>query len=150
MKAKIHPSVKAHRLFNLRSVKFAIYLSLVTIVILLLGTKGIRDEGTVALSDDMPRYLMNGVYFHDLIRDFPITHPITYTYQYYARYPALSLGHHPLLLGVAQVPFYTIFGISVSSARLTILCFMLLAGIVWFRLLRSMMSTSLSFRRYCS
>jgi len=103
------------------------------------------DEGTVSLQGDMPRYLMNGVYFHDLIRDFPITNPIEYTYQYFARYPALSLGHHPLLLGIAEVPFYAVFGISVFSGRLTIVCFMLLAGIAWFSLIRSIYDEDIAF-----
>ena len=108
--------------FVISSAKSAIYMTLLSVVILVLATKGIRDEGTVSLQGDMPRYLMNGVYFYDLIKDFPLTHPMKYTYQYFARYPALSLGHHPLLLSIAEVPFYAVFGISVFSGRLTILC----------------------------
>lgn len=123
----------------------AIYLSLVGIVCLILSTKGISDESVVSLNGDMPRYMMNGVYFHDLIRDFPISHPIAYTYQYFARYPALSLGHHPLLPGIAEVPFYAIFGISVFSARLMTVCFMLLAGMAWFLLIRAVYDEEVAF-----
>jgi hypothetical protein len=93
----------------------------------------------------MPRYLMNGVYFFDLLRDLPITHFLGYTYRYFARYPALSLGHHPLLPGVAEVPFYAVFGISVFSGRLAIICFMLVAVIVWFRLIERIYDREIAF-----
>lgn len=122
-----------------------IYIFFLGIVVLLLSTKGITDESTVSLQGDVPRYLMNGVYFHDLLRDLPLTRVIEYTYHYYARYPALSLGHHPLLLGVAEVPFYAVFGISVFSARLTIVFFTLLAGMVWFLLIRSIYGQNIAF-----
>ena len=145
MKAKIQTFLKAKWFFYRCSAKSGIYIALLCIVILLLSTKGIRDEGTVSLQGDMPRYLMNGVYFYDFLRDLPLTHPLTYTYQYFARYPALSLGHHPLLLSIAEVPFYAIFGISVFSGRLTILGFMLLAGIVWFLLIKSLYAENIAF-----
>ena len=112
---------------------------------MLLSTKGITHEGTVSLHGDPPRHMMNGVFFYDLIRDFPLTNPIEYTLQYFARYPALSLGHHPLFLGVAEVPSYAIFGISVFSARLTIVLFMVLAGIMWFLLIRMIYDEDVAF-----
>jgi len=93
----------------------------------------------------MPKYLMNGVYFYDLIKDFPINNIIDYTYKYFARYPALSLGHHPFLLSIAEIPFYSIFGISVFSARLTIIVFMLIAGIVWFKFINSIYDETIAF-----
>ena len=89
--------------------------------------------------------MMNGVYFYDPIKDLPLTNPIEYTLQYFARYPALSFGHHPLLLGVAEVPFYTIFGVSVFSARLTIVFFMALAGTMWFLLIRAIYDENVTF-----
>jgi hypothetical protein len=125
--------------------KSAIYITLPCIIVLVLSTKGIMDEGIVSLNGDMPRYLMNGVYFHDLIDDMPITDPFEHAYRYFARYPALSLGHHPLLLGIAEAPFYAIFGVSVFSARLTIVFFMLLAVIAWFLLVRSVYDENIAF-----
>jgi len=104
------------------------------LVVVLLAARGITREGTVSLQGDMPRYLMNGVYFWDLLRAWPVTHPLEYTYRYFAKYPALSLGHHPLLPGMAEVPFYAVFGVSVLSARLPIIGFLLIAVSVWYRL----------------
>jgi hypothetical protein len=59
MRASIQTSIKTKRLLSLGSSKSAIYIILLCIIILLLATKGIRDEGTVSLQGDMPRYLMN-------------------------------------------------------------------------------------------
>ncbi len=123
----------------------AILIMAPCLVVILLATEGIRDEGAISLQGDMPRYLMNGVYFLDLIRDFPITDPMTYTYHYFAKYPALSLGHHPLLLSAAEVPFFAIFGVSVFSGRLTVICFTLLAGIAWFLLVKSIYDEHVAF-----
>ncbi len=137
MSDKIKTYVKGIWPIHLTTTKSVFYIAILCTVAILLSTKGITDEGTVSLQGDSPRHMMNGVYFYDLIRDFPFSNPIEYTYQYFVRYPALSLGHHPVLLGVAEVPFYSIFGVSVFSARLTIVFFILIAGIVWFLLIRA-------------
>jgi hypothetical protein len=66
---------------------------------------------------------MNGAYALDLATDRPfasVNELIDYTRLYYARYPALSLGHHPLLLPAAEVPMFAVFGLSVASARIVI------------------------------
>ena len=131
--------------FHLTMTKPVTHIAILCIVALLLSTKGITDEGTISLHGDPPRHMMNGVYFYDMIKDLPLTNPIEYTLQYYARYPALSLGHHPLLLGVAEVPFYTVFGVSVFSARLTIVFFTMLAVIVWFLLIRKIYDENIAF-----
>jgi len=120
------------------------YLILICTLVCILSTKGITDEGTVSLNGDMPKYLMNGAFLYDLVRDMPSSDFMGCAYRYFARYPALSLGHHPLLLGIAEVPFYYLFGISVFSARLTIVFFTLLAAISWFLLTRSIYSDNIA------
>jgi 4-amino-4-deoxy-L-arabinose transferase-like glycosyltransferase len=112
-------------------------LTLICSMVIILSVRGIVDEGIISMNGDMPRHLMNGVFFYDFVRDSAFAHPQEYAYQYFARYPALSLGHHPLLLAIAEAPFYALFGISVFSARMSIVFFMLLASISWFLLVRS-------------
>jgi len=109
---------------------------MISAIVLALSTKGITDESNIAMNGDMQKYLMNGAFFHDLIMDLPFTDPMGYAYKYFARYPAISLGHHPILLGLTEVPFYSFFGVSVFSARLTIVFFMLVAAIAWFLLVK--------------
>jgi hypothetical protein len=102
----------------------------VCLLALVIGGTGITDEGHVSLHGDMPRHLMNGVFFLDLTRDFPFQNLdtlIEYTRHYYARYPALSLGLHPPLIAVAEAPAYALLGVSVGSARVVVLLSYVLA-----------------------
>src|SRR5215510_803024 len=142
---KTHDSFTRQWFISIQKYWPIIYTILMCVVILVLTTKNITKEGTIYLQGDVPRYLMNGVYFYDLIKDFPINNIIDYTYKYFARYPALSLGHHPFLLSIAEMPFYAIFGISIFSARLTIVCFMLIAGIIWFKFITSIYDENIAF-----
>jgi hypothetical protein len=96
-------------------------LVFVCLAAILLGSVQITNEAYVSLHGDMPRYLMNGVYMLDLLKDRPFASPdvfVDYTQLYYARYPALSLGHHPPLLSAAEVPLFGLLGVSVWAARL--------------------------------
>ena len=130
---------------NSSLVRLWIRILLLGTIVLILSSKGITDESVVSLQGDMAKYLMNGVYFYDLIREHPITNPFEHACRYFARYPALSLGHHPLLVSVAEVPFYTIFGVSVFSARLSIIFFMLLAAVMWFLLIETIYNDVVAF-----
>jgi len=70
------------------------------------------------------------VFVHDLIADGGAASAdglTRYAELYYARYPALSLGHHPPLAYLALVPFYFVFGISIFGVRIAELCWFLLA-----------------------
>lgn len=102
---------------------------------LALSGRGLGDERYVSMQGDMPRHLMNGVFFLDLVRDLPApSDAFEYARHYYARYPALSLGHHPFLIALVEAPFFAVFGVSVTTARLVSVLFMLL-GVYWtFRL----------------
>jgi hypothetical protein len=87
---------------------------------------GVTNEGYVSTFGDMPRYLMNGVFMLDLLRDHPfgsLDSLVEYARLYYARYPALSLGHHPLLVSIAEVPSYALFGVSVLAGRIPVILF---------------------------
>lgn len=121
------------------------YVLVACAVMVLLGARGMHSETTVSLQGDMPRYLMNGVFVHDFVRDHPLTEPLHYTYRYYARYPALSLGHHPPLLALAQAPFVGIFGVSVWTGRLVILVFAVIAVAAWFMIVRRFYGDAIAF-----
>ena len=106
-------------------------LALIILFAIGLGSLGIRQEGYVSLQGDMPRYLTNGAYLLDVLKDRPfgsVSEFLDYSRLYYARYPALSLGHHPLLLPFLEVPAFAIGGVSVASARVVILVSFLAAA----------------------
>lgn len=86
-------------------------------------TRELTDETALSFHGDMPRHMMNGVFLWDLLSSGAlrsVDDAMAYAREYYVRYPALSLGHHPPLLAVLLVPFYAVFGVSVFSARLAI------------------------------
>jgi len=118
-------------------------------VCLLLGiafvARGITDEGAVSLDGDMPHYLMNGVFLHDVIRDMPWRSPLEYAQQYYLRYPTITLGHHPFVPAIAEVPFFSGFGISVFAARLTTAAAFIVLLVFWFKLLEEIYDSSTAF-----
>ena len=97
-----------------------------------LAGRGITDEAAVRMGGDMSRYAMNGVFVHDLVAEggaWSYDDLVSRAEHYYARYPALSLGHHPPLPYIALVPFYAVFGVSMFAARLSALLFFVVA--VW-------------------
>lgn len=110
----------------------AVALALVLSLTVVIGSRGITDESAVMLGGDMARYVMNGVFMYDWVAsggtwssgDF-----VRFAEHYYAKYPALSLGHHPPLTSAAAVPFLAAFGVTLQAARLTALMFFVLA--VW-------------------
>ncbi len=84
------------------------------------GSRGISSEDAVSTHGDMARYLMNGVFLRDLVASGEfVSWPrlMHFAEAYYARYPALSLGHHPPLLPVLLAPAFGLFGVSVLVGR---------------------------------
>jgi hypothetical protein len=94
-------------------------LAAICLLVCMLGGRDLANEAAVSLQGDVPKYLMNGAYMLDVARDHPlgVQTLVDYTRHYYARYPALSLGHHPPLVSALDVPAFAIFGVSVRSAR---------------------------------
>lgn len=79
-----------------------------------------------------------GLYVADFIRDFPLAHPVQYTYAYYAQYPALGLIHWPPFFHFVEGLIFLIFGPSVVSARITVLLFALFGLYFWFKLVAAL------------
>ncbi len=99
----------------------------IVLIGLVLASRGLTNEGLVSLQGDMPRYMMNGVFFYDLLLSggaWSVDGLQRFAEHYYAKYPALSLGHHPPLLAAALAPVYAVMGVSVFSSRLVILAFL--------------------------
>jgi hypothetical protein len=65
---------------------------------------------------DAPRHALNGAFVLDLLRDHPIHDPTSYAYNYYARYPALTILFYPPLFYVVLAVFYGVLGVSQQSA----------------------------------
>lgn len=97
----------------------------------LLLSRGIT-KGEPFYNIDETRHIMNGVFIRDLLVDRPVSHPRQYAYEYYAKYPAISLPHWPPLFPFIEALFFLVFGVSVWASRLAILGFSLLAANFWY------------------
>ena len=99
----------------------------------LLLSRGIT-KGEPFYNNDETRHIMNGVFIRDLLVDRPVAHPLNYAYEYYAKYPAISIPHWPPLFYLVEGLFFLVFGISVWASRLAILGFALLGAYFWYRI----------------
>jgi len=111
--------------------KYCLLILILLSVILL--TKGI-NHGDFWTADDS-HHAMNGVFLLDFLKDFPIFHILDYSIQYYAKYPALSIGIYPPFFAFVEAGFFAVFGISILSAKITVLFFAVIAVIFWFKLI---------------
>lgn len=67
------------------------------------------------------RNALNGVFVRDFIRDFPINDPVGYATQYYLKYPALTILFYPPLFYFLSAPFYSLFGVSHTTALIPVM-----------------------------
>jgi len=111
-----------------------VFLVLLVVCFILVGRD--LNRGEFYFSDES-RHAMDGVFIYDLVRDAPPFNKILgYALQYYGCYPAIALGHYPPFFAVVEAVFFAVFGISVFSARLTVLFFLILGAVFFYKLLR--------------
>ena len=77
---------------------------------------------------DAPRHAMDGVFYHDMARALPFAHLKQWAIDYYLQYPAVTALTYPPLFALVEAIFFGIFGISHSTAQLTVTFFLLLAA----------------------
>jgi hypothetical protein len=94
---------------------------------------------------DEMRHAVTGLYFRDLLMDLPLSNPVRYTLEYYAKYPALGLLYWPPFFHFVEGIFFLVFGISVVSSRLSILAFALAGAYFWYRIAERQGSRHLAF-----
>jgi hypothetical protein len=113
--------------------KFLTPQVILLLAVTLVVSRGIT-QGELHFYSDETRHAFTGVFFRDLIANHPFANPIQYTYEYYAKYPAVSLPHWPPLFHIVEGVFFLVFGISVWVSRLTVLVFALIGAYFWYRI----------------
>ncbi len=95
---------------------------------------------------DADRIAMDGIFLLDFIKDMPgsLLRIYTYTTEYYAQYPALSIGYRPVFFPLIEAFFYALFGLSHLSARMAVFFFLFAGMFFWFRLGRETHNTALA------
>ncbi len=139
MKKKIeHESSELTKQKSLRVIGLISVLLVMSILLL-------RDIGNISLGyPDADRIMMDGVFIHDFLKDFPLTHIYQYTTEYYAQYPALSIGYRPPFFPFIEAIFNSLFGVNIWSSRLALLAFALIGLSCWFDLLRRSYDTNIA------
>ena len=95
----------------------------------------LRDIGNASIGyPDADRFLMDGVFLLDFLREMPLTRIYDFTIRYYAQYPALSVGYHPPFFPLVEGLFNGVLGINTWSSRLAVLAFALLGVAAWYKL----------------
>src|SRR5437764_514851 len=69
---------------------------------------------------DEARHVMNGVFFSDLYRDFPLVSIYQYTVEYFVRFPALSFSWHPPLFAAITGLVLLVGGLEPIYVRLLV------------------------------
>jgi len=108
-----------------------LFISLVLVAAVLLRGIG---KGEFSENVDETVHASTGLYVASFLHDLPLRHPVEYTYRYYAQYPSLGIVMYPPAFYLAEGIAFSIFGPSVVTARLTILCFALLGLTFWLKL----------------
>jgi hypothetical protein len=124
------------------SLKWCFCLGLIVALIFMLGA----PSGSVFSWPDSPRHALNGAFVMDLIGAAPFDDPKGWAYNYYSRYPALTILFYPPLFSFLLAPFYAIFGVSQDTAVLVLfICYsFFVCGSYFFA--RQWLSAPLSFR----
>ena len=86
------------------------------------------------IDSDAARHLMNGAFVHDLVTSGSAAHPVQYGKQYYSRLPGISLPYHPPLFPIVEALAFSIFGVKLTVARLTVTLTVAVSVLLFYRL----------------
>ena len=96
-------------------------LGFVGLVPVLLSWYSLSNQDTEGL--DQASHIMDGLFFRDLIVDFPIGHLKEYAVHYYGQYPALGFKFWPPFFPLIEGIFFSMFGTQIVVARWCLLTF---------------------------
>jgi 4-amino-4-deoxy-L-arabinose transferase-like glycosyltransferase len=92
------------------------------------------DHGPAA--PDGGQHATNGALIHDYLHSGRTGSPMAFAQDYLVHYPAVSIGYHPPVFHAVEAFFFTVFGVSPQSARLTVAVFAALSVVLLYRLIR--------------
>jgi len=121
--------------------RLSLFFVLVVMSILLL--RGIGNPNHIY--PDADRQLMDGVFILDFMREMPVSEIYEFTVDYYAQYPALSIGYRPPFFPFVEALFNAAFGINIWSSRLALLAFTIVGVTAWFKLVQRIFGTNIAF-----
>lgn len=93
------------------------------------------DNSGLWAQGDAPRHAMNGLFWWDFLRSFPVN-PVEFALSYHARYPAINPVTYPPVFYLIEGTAFAIFGPNPYVAKGLVLLFACLAGVyvmAWLR-----------------
>jgi predicted membrane-bound mannosyltransferase len=118
-----------------RSVAIRLIPYILAVFFALWGLRGVTNTDVGFF--DASRHAMNGAFIHDLVVARQFTSPIEFGRLYYSHYPATSLPFHPPLFPAIEALFFSIFGVNVFTARLTVALAVAVSVVLFHRLVRA-------------
>ncbi|MBA2528332.1 MAG: glycosyltransferase family 39 protein [Pyrinomonadaceae bacterium] len=118
-----------------RSVAIRLIPYILAVFFALWGLRGVTNTDVGVF--DSSRHAMNGAFIHDLVVARQFTSPIEFGKFYYSHYPATSLPFHPPLFPAIEAVFFSIFGVNVFTARLTVALAVAVSVVLFYRLVRT-------------
>jgi len=115
-----------------KELKKSVYIDTLVLVlgVVLVSIPGLITPQIEGL--DGAHHIMDGVFFYDALRQFPVYDPVSFTFDYYKQYPALGFMFWPPLYPFFESLFFFAFGLNLFAAQLSILaCSLLLAGSIY-------------------
>lgn len=120
-------------------------------IIAILFLRGIGNN-TIGYPD-ADRILMDGVFIQDFLRTLPkldysnvgFQSLYEFTTNYFAQYPALSIGYRPPFFAFIEGLFNLVFGLNTWSSRLAMLLFVWMGALAWFRLIERVYDRNTAF-----
>lgn len=85
---------------------------------------------------DAPRHALNGAFVKDLVAAFPWRHPAIWAYDYYLKYPALTILFYPPLFYIVEAGVFAVLGVSHFSAQVTVTLFVFILAVGTYSLAR--------------
>jgi len=77
---------------------------------------------------DAARHAMDGVFYYDLFRSLPFAHLTSWAMDYYIQYPAVTILFYPPVFALIEAAFFSLLGVSHTTAQLTVSTFLLAAS----------------------
>ena len=90
---------------------------------------------------DAPRHALNGAFVLDFLKQLPLRHPVAWAFDYYMRWPSLSIGFYPPLFYGVEAAVYAAFGVSHAAAQATVAMFTLLLAASAYAFARMLLPT---------
>jgi len=98
---------------------------------------------------DEAAHFVSGLMAHDYLAAIPLANPIVWAEQYYLHYPKVAIGHWPPGFYIVEALWWLIVSPSRGSALCLQAALAAIAGLVFYRLARTLAPPWLALARHC-